>query len=454
MSRVLIVEDSPFLANVLAELMNKYTNFEYDLALNYKEAEELLEKHSYDYAITDLHLPDVKTGQIIPLVNQYNIAPIVFTSNLNKEFRESFETARIVDYVLKERYENVVYVIEKTLQLEANKQKTILIVDDSMTYRYYLKHNLKMHNFVIIEASDGAEALRKLKHENGDIDLVIVDYYMPIMDGLEFTRKARKLYTKKELSIIALTADENSYTTSLFLKEGANDYISKPFSRDEFYARIYQNMEQLDLFEQTQAIFDDDVFTLLCEMTEYKSTETGNHIRRIQAYTEILCKQLGYPDNESKLIAKISALHDVGKIAIKDSVLNKPSKLDNDEHDHIKSHTTVGKSLLEDAFKSDPKIGKIAIEIAYMHHERYDGTGYPQQLIGDDIPMCAQIVSISDCYDALMHKRVYKEAWKESDVINYIEDESGKAFNPKVVHAFLQSRDNLKEVTLTYADKS
>ena len=452
MEHVLIIEDSKMLCKIMHDILDKFTNFKYDFANTYTEAQELLQKQAYDYSIVDLNLPDAHSGQSVALVNRYNISPIIFTGMLNDELRDTFESSNIVDYVLKERYENIIYVIEKLLQLQANKKKKILIVEDSFTYRYYLKNNLSIHKFNILEASNGEEALEIIKN-NSDIELVLTDYHMPVMDGLELTRKIRKKYSKKDMSIIALSSETKSYTTSKFLKEGANDFITKPFSRDEFYARIYQNIEELEIFNQVKEIFEHDIITLLCEVTEYKSAETGAHIKRIREYTTLLAKLNGAYEQEAQMIGKMAMLHDIGKIAIADSILAKPGKLTPEEFDIIKTHSSHGKNILEEAFKSNPKNGEVAIDIAYSHHERYDGKGYPLGLQADNIPINARIVSLVDCFDALANNRVYKKAWMMDDIVKLIQSESAKAFDPKLVKLFLKHLDKFTAILHKHSPK-
>ncbi len=445
MSRVLLVEDSKMLCKIMGELMQKYTSFEFDTAQTYAQAEKLLEQHHYDFCVVDLHLPDANDGQIVPLVNRYELSPIIFTADLSEELREAFESSNIIDYVLKERYDNIVYVVEKLLQLEANRRKKILIVEDSLTYRYYLKNNLAMHQFIILEAANGEIALEILK-EHPEVELVLTDYYMPIMDGLELTRRIRKRHSKRDMSIIVLTSETKSVITSKFLKEGANDFINKPFSRDEFYARIYQNIDELNIFNQVKELFEFDIINILCEVTEYKSAETGSHIKRIKEYATLLSILNGSFKEEAEIIGRMAALHDIGKIAIPDSILGKPGKLSFEEFEIIKTHTNHGKHILQEAFKSDPKIGKIAIDIAYSHHERYDGTGYPNAMKGEDIPINARIVALVDCFDALANSRVYKEAWDMKEVLQYLESEASKAFDPKLVRLFLKHQEKFIQI--------
>ncbi len=440
MSKVLIVEDSKMLCGIFNDLLNKYTDFDFDIAQTYEEAKELVMRGRYQFAVADMNLPDARSGEIIPLLNKHNIAPIVFTGIFDEKFREGFESSNIVDYVLKERYDNIIYVIEKLKQLELNKTKTILIVDDSTLYTSFLKQNLQLHNFKVLTAPNGKEALDTLK-SHPETELIITDYHMPIMDGLEFVRRVRKKHNKKEVRIITLTSDTNSYTTSRFLKEGANDYITKPFSRDEFYSRIYQNIEAVAMFEDMQHNFDDDIINLLSDITEFRSTETGSHVKRISEYSYILAKLSGMFEDEARLIGKLSTLHDIGKVTIRDTILCKPGKLDTEEYQIMKTHTSYGAKLLERAFTSDVKVGKIAIEIALNHHEKWDGSGYPIGLKGESIPIHARIVAIVDVFDALMNKRVYKEEWSTEKTIQFIQNNAGIHFDPKLTKLFIKHLD-------------
>ena len=440
MSKVLIIEDSKMLCKIFKELLTKYTPFDFDIAQTYAEAKAFVSKERYQFAVADMNLPDAKSGEIIPLLNKHNIAPIVFTGIFDEEFREGFETSNIVDYVLKERYENILYVVEKLKQLELNKTKTVLVVDDSTLYSNFLKQNLLLHHFKVITASNGKEGLAKLEL-HPEIELVITDYHMPIMNGLEFVRKVRKKRNKKSLSIITLTSDTNSYTTSRFLKEGANDYITKPFSRDEFYARIYQNIEQVDMFEDMQNGFDDDIINLLADITEFRNAETGSHVKRISEYSYVLAKLSGMFEEEAHLIAKLAVLHDIGKVTIHDSILCKPAKLSSDEFEIMKNHTVNGGELLEKAFLSDAKVGQIAVDIALYHHEKWDGTGYPKGLKEEEIPMSARIVGLVDVFDALMNKRVYKDEWALEDVLKFIQEQSKIHFDPRLVKLFIKHID-------------
>lgn len=451
MARVLIVEDSQLLCDSLQDIMQKYTNFMFDIAQNYEESQKLLKTKRYEFAVVDLHLPDSKDGEIVALVNKHNIAPIIFTADFDNEMRETFESANVVEYVLKDDISNVKYVVERLRQLELNKKRKVLIVDDSSTYREYLKINLQVHNFQVLSASNGEEALEILTNETG-IELMISDYHMPKIDGLELVYETRKFLSKKELSIIILTADRDPFTISRFLKAGAEDYIQKPFSRDEFYSRLYNNLDMLDIFETIKVSFDDDIIELLSEITEFKSSETGFHVKRIQKYSYVLARLLGIEDSESEVIAKMALLHDIGKVTIPDKILAKPGKLTSQEYECMKEHSENGYILVKKAFSSDIKLGQVAMDITRYHHEKYDGSGYPKGLKGEEIPLAARIVGLVDVFDALANKRVYKDAWNLDEVVDYIKSESGTSFDPNLVELFLSNRQCFEDILRKYSD--
>jgi len=249
MIRLLIVEDRVILRNVFASLLQKDGGFEFDIVASYKEAKKLLSSKKYEYAVASRILPDAKNGEIIALLNKYTIAPILYVNEIDEEFIDSFESAHIVDYVLKHRHDNVQYAIKKLKQLQENKKTTVLIVHSSSIYQQFLKHNLELHNFKVIMVDSAFEALQKLEVYH-DVGLVVVDNDLvniaglEEVDGVELVKRIRQM-KKENVSILSIVPESNSYLTSCFLNEGADDYIIDQFSRDEFYVRIYQNIKTI-----------------------------------------------------------------------------------------------------------------------------------------------------------------------------------------------------------------
>lgn len=245
MSKLLIVEESTILCGIFKRILEQ-EDFDFTIAQSYKAAKENLQRQRYEFAVVSRTLPDANQGEIIALLNKHNVAPIVYATEIDEDFIESFESAHIVEYILRHRYDNVRYVVNRLKQLKENKQKTVLVVHHSEIYRSYIKQNLSLHNFKVICVDNAYEAIQKLEL-HPEINLMIVDSKlsqvsgMQNVNGLELVRRVRKM-KREHLKIIALASESNSLDTSFFLNEGANDYLINQFSRDEFYVRIYQNL--------------------------------------------------------------------------------------------------------------------------------------------------------------------------------------------------------------------
>ena len=249
MSKLLIVEESTILCGIFKKLLEKDGGFEFTIVQSYKDAQDYLDKQAYEFSVVSRTLPDANHGEVIALLNKYNVSPIVYTTMIDEDFIESFESASIVEYILRHRYDNVKYVISRLNQLKENKKRTVLVVHKSEIHRRYLKQNLSLHNFKVIMVGSAYEALQKF-NTHQDISLMIVSmeleqvHGLEEVDGLELVRRVRKM-NRDNLSIISLADESNSYETSFFLKEGADDYLINQYSRDEFYVRIYKNLKQL-----------------------------------------------------------------------------------------------------------------------------------------------------------------------------------------------------------------
>lgn len=247
MAKLLIVEESTILCALFKKLLDQDNGFSYEIAQTYEEAKSFLQKSRYEFSVVSRTLSDAKNGEVIALLNKHNVAPIVYASSIDEDFIESFEGANIVEYILRHKYDNVGYVISRLNKLKVNKQKTVLVVHKSEIYRRYVKQNLALHHFKVILVSNAHEAIKKLELHQ-DICLVLVNKeLMQInnlkeMDGIQLVRHIRTMRLDN-VNIIALASESNSYETSLFLNEGADDYLINQYSRDEFYIRIYQNLK-------------------------------------------------------------------------------------------------------------------------------------------------------------------------------------------------------------------
>ncbi len=245
MQRILIVEDNKTLAKLIAKKIETELDFEVDVAYSLSEAKLFLHKYTYFVTLLDINLPDAPNGEVIDYVIKREERVIVLSGNIDKEFRKAILKKNIIDYVNKSGIEDIHYIIQTLKRLKKNQEHTVLVVDDSMVIRKQIKMTLENMFFNVIAVAHGEEALNMIQ-VNPDITLVLTDYNMPVMDGLELVSELRKTHDKKVLSIIALSGNEDDEVIALFLKKGANDYIKKPFSKEEFSCRINNTIEALE----------------------------------------------------------------------------------------------------------------------------------------------------------------------------------------------------------------
>ena len=257
MNRILIVEDNKTLAKLIAKKISDSLEYEVDIAFSLSEAKLFLHKYEYFITLLDMNLPDAPNGEIVDYVLSKEQHVIVLSGNIDKDFRKQMLNKNIIDYVNKRGVNDIKYIIQSIQRLEKNKEHKILLVDDSMVIRKQMKTLLENMYFKVIAVAHGEEAFAML---NDDISLVLTDYNMPVMNGLELTQKIRERYSKNRLSIVALSSDKEDETIALFLKQGANDYIKKPFSKEEFSCRInnaVEALENIQIISDYEVKFDD-----------------------------------------------------------------------------------------------------------------------------------------------------------------------------------------------------
>ncbi|MDY7031670.1 MAG: diguanylate cyclase [Thermodesulfobacteriota bacterium] len=244
MTDILMVEDSRFFGSIIKNRIESTLNFNVQWAKTYSHAVELIDDKKSDFfvGLLDLNLPDAPLGEIVDFAVSKNIPSIVFTGEFCDDLRDRIWEKKIIDYVLKESNGNVDYIISLIKRIYKNRSIKVLVVDDSMTSRKHVCDLLKVHQYNIFNAVNGVEAVSILD-ENPDIKMVITDYNMPKMDGFQLTRKIRTDHKKEEFVIIGMSAYGNNILSAKFIKNGANDFIIKPFSSEEFYCRITQNIE-------------------------------------------------------------------------------------------------------------------------------------------------------------------------------------------------------------------
>ncbi len=245
MQRILVIEDNKTLANLMAKKITFELNMEVDIAYRLSEAKLFLQRYAYFVVLTDLNLPDAPNGEIVDYLLQKQEKVIVLSGNIDKNFRKTMMKKNIIDYIKKSGAQDIKYVISMLKRLEKNQQHTVLVVDDSMTIRAQMKSLLENLMFKVITVAHGEEAVNILQ-TNSNISLVLTDYNMPVMNGLELTVELRKRFDKNDLAIIALSSNDDEEVIALFLKNGANDYIKKPFSKEEFYCRVDNTIEALE----------------------------------------------------------------------------------------------------------------------------------------------------------------------------------------------------------------
>ncbi|MDR2761386.1 MAG: response regulator [Planctomycetaceae bacterium] len=317
----------------------------------------------------------------------------------------------------------------------------VLIVDDSKLALIALKALLTDAGYDVLAAMNGEEAIKVL--ETNPCRMVISDWEMPVMTGLELCRKVRSGEYSGYIYFILLTSHKEEMVEGL--SAGADDFIAKPYKPDEVLARLRSGERILSLETRDVAIF------ALAKLAESRDVDTGAHLERVQYYCRALAQRMatvekyqGVIDPEFvRLIFQTSPLHDIGKVGIPDSVLLKPGRLDPHEFEIMKMHTTIAAQTLDATLSKFPGASflKMARDIAATHHEKYDGSGYPNGLIGENIPLCGRIIALADVYDALISKRVYKQALTHESAKSIILEGRCKHFDPDVIDCFVDLED-------------
>ena len=340
-------------------------------------------------------------------------------------------------------------------------RNTILIVDDMEINRAILAEGFR-GEFQILEASNGQEAV-DIINENDDIAAVLLDIMMPVMDGLGVLKEMNSSGVINSVPVFIITASDSEKTLLDAYNLGAVDIISKPFMMNFLKCRIggvielYRHRNELEdiIAEQVKTLnsINKSMVETLASVIEFRDCESGEHVKRISGITEILMTAVSemypeyyYTQMEIEKISMASILHDVGKIAIPDGILNKPGRLTNEEFEIMKQHTTKGCEILASMPSGilDKEVYQYSYDICRHHHERWDGRGYPDGLKGDDISICAQVVAIADVYDALTSPRVYKAAFEHEKAVEMIFNGECGIFNPKVIEAFKNTVDKIR----------
>lgn len=345
-----------------------------------------------------------------------------------------------------------------------HKQK-ILVVDDSEMNREILIAMLG-DDFDIIVAENGMECMELLKQYGKEISVVLLDIVMPLMDGFEVLTHMNRNRWIEDIPVIMISSEGSDAYIRRAFQLGVSDYISRPFDNRVVRQRVFNTIKLYAKQRRLIALVSDQIHEneknsqmmveVLSQIVEFRNGESGLHVLHIKILTEMLLEgilqrtdQYSLTPETCQMISIASAFHDIGKIGIDEKILNKPGKLTVEEFAEMKKHTLIGASMLSkmERYKDEPLID-IAYQICRWHHERYDGKGYPDGLVGDEIPISAQIVSLADVYDALISERAYKKSFTHERAIEMILGGECGTFNPILIECFMEIEQKIKQKML------
>ena len=343
---------------------------------------------------------------------------------------------------------------------------SILVIDDSQSNVLLLKKlvatlpECQAVGFTSsLEAVDWCQTNRP--------DLVLVDYMMPSPDGLEFIEIFRKIKGCKEIPVVMVTTSDVREVRYKALEMGATDFLNKPIDRTEFLARmrnlikLHESQKRLadrahwlaqEVRAATKQLVESEreVIFRLSKAAEHRDPETGAHLQRMSNYSRVIGEKMGLGVEDSHYLFTAAPMHDIGKVGTPDNILLKPGRLTPQEFEVMKQHTTIGFDILRN---SHSIMLQIAAQIAASHHEKFDGSGYPGGITGENIPLFGRIVAVADVFDALTSERTYKKAWPQEEAEKYLRDNSGKHFDPECVDAFFTGIKEILDIKNHFKDE-
>ena len=314
----------------------------------------------------------------------------------------------------------------------------LLVVDDE-PYILTLLGEILKDDYVLSFARNGTEALRLA--EKIHPALILLDVGLPDINGFEVCKRLKRNPATEKIPVIFVTGSNDLHSEELGFEVGCVDYLSKPISPPIVLARVRTHLSLVRSADLENS-YREAVY-MLGQAGHYSDNDTGVHIWRMAAYSRVLAEQVGWKRESAALLELAATLHDTGKIGIPDAILKKPTALGKDEWDIMKTHAVIGHDIL---IKSQAPLFQLAAEIALRHHEKWNGTGYPDGLAGTAIPESARIVAIADVFDALSMKRPYKEAWPLESILDHLRQQSGQHFDPAVVTAFESCLPQILEI--------
>jgi len=341
----------------------------------------------------------------------------------------------------------------------------ILIIDDQKLHTFFLEKMLKKEGYRDIHCVTDARRAISAFHEFKP-DIILLDLIMPYLDGFQIMEQLKEYRENNYLPVLAISEEKSVEAKQRALQCGVTDFLGKPYESSEVFMRLRNMIETrilneavkdqnkfLDakVQERTRELNESrlEIIRRLAQAAECRDTDTGAHIIRMSHYCAKLGEALGLDDKECELILNASPLHDIGKIGIPDSILLKPGKLTPEEFEVMKTHTTIGARLLSG---SNSEIMQMAETIALTHHEKWNGTGYPRQLKGDDIPLMGQICSICDVFDALTSSRPYKKAWSVEHTMEELATLKDNHFKPSLVDVFHEILSEIKKIKKEHSE--
>ena len=327
-----------------------------------------------------------------------------------------------------------------------NHRPKILVVDDEPTNLRVLKLMLQ-DSYQLAFAKSGEEAIVLAAKENPN--LILLDVMMPHLNGFETCTRLKANTATNRIPVIFVTALKDEVDETTGFDAGGVDYITKPLSPAIVKARVKTHLSLVHAEELKSTRLQ--IIQKLGRAAEYKDNETGLHVMRMSHYSYVLAKAFGFTQEQAENLLNAAPMHDIGKIGISDAIMLKPGKLTNQEFEIMKRHPVIGAEILGG---SDFPLLQMARTVALRHHEKWDGSGYPDGLHGENIPIEARIVALADVFDALTSKRPYKEAWTVEEALDHIREQSGKHFDPALVLLLEQEIESILDIKTRWAENT